>query len=130
MRNVFHQVLVVAAMILAFIPQARAADAVTSAAPPAAELPAPDRQADSVVRSFSRINEQVQESLAAPLTGDADQDFATGMIANQQAAIDMAGVVLKHGDDPEIRSLAQDIVRDQGREMKILKAWLERNTGQ
>ena len=41
---------------------------------------------------------------------DADVAFACGMIAHHQAAIDMAEVVLDHGDDAELHGLAEEIV--------------------
>jgi uncharacterized protein (DUF305 family) len=60
-------------------------------------------------------------------SGDADIDFARGMIPHHQAAIDMAKAVLEHGKDPEIRKLAQAVVAAQEAEIKQLKEWLERN---
>lgn len=57
-------------------------------------------------------------------TGDADIDFVEGMIPHHQGAIDMAKVVLEKGSDPEIRKLAEGIVKAQESEIKMMQDWL------
>jgi uncharacterized protein (DUF305 family) len=66
---------------------------------------------------------------ANPMTGDADRDFATMMIAHHQGAIDMARVELEHGKDPQMQGMARKIIDDQTREIAELKDWLGKHPG-
>lgn len=58
-------------------------------------------------------------------TGDADVDFVQGMIPHHQGAIDMANIVLEKGKDPEIKKLAEGIVKAQESEIKLMNDWLK-----
>ena len=62
--------------------------------------------------------------MAQRFTGQADADFAAGMLPHHQGAIDMAAVELHYGTDPEMRALAQGIVAAQQQEIGQLQAWL------
>jgi uncharacterized protein (DUF305 family) len=58
---------------------------------------------------------------------DADVAFACGMIAHHQGAIDMAQVLLEHGDDQQMRALAEEIIAAQVGEIERMTTWLAEN---
>ena len=58
---------------------------------------------------------------------NADVAFACGMIAHHQGAIDMAGVLLEHGENPEMRKLAEEIIAAQVGEIALMTTWLAAN---
>jgi len=75
-------------------------------------------------RAFQAANEKMHRDMDIPLTGNADVDFARGMIPHHQGAIDMARIALEHGADPEIRKLAEEIIAAQESEIAFLNSWL------
>lgn len=58
---------------------------------------------------------------------DADVAFACGMIAHHQGAIDMAQVLLDHGEDARMRALAEEIIEAQVTEIEQMTSWLAEN---
>jgi uncharacterized protein (DUF305 family) len=62
---------------------------------------------------------------AVERSGDSDADFVRLMLPHHQGAIDMAKTELLHGEDPQMRRLAQEIVTDQQSEIVLMQLWLK-----
>jgi uncharacterized protein (DUF305 family) len=75
--------------------------------------------------AFQGINAKMHEAMNITFTGNADVDFVKGMIPHHQGAIDMAKTVLAFGKDPEVRKLAEEIIKAQESEIAMMNAWLK-----
>jgi uncharacterized protein (DUF305 family) len=77
--------------------------------------------------AYEKANEKMHADMNVQLTGDADVDFVTGMIPHHQGAVDMANVVLEYGRDPDIRKLAENVIKSQESEIAMMKEWLAKH---
>jgi hypothetical protein len=82
-----------------------------------------DTQAPSS-KALMEANAKMHAGMNGPFIGDADVDFVRAMIAHHQGAIDMAKMVIVHGKDPDIKMLANDIMKAQGKEIDLMTNWL------
>jgi uncharacterized protein (DUF305 family) len=72
------------------------------------------------------VNDKMHREMAIELTGNVDVDFAKSMIVHHQGAVDMAKITLAFGKDPEIRKLAEEVVRTQEAEISMMRGWLDK----
>jgi uncharacterized protein (DUF305 family) len=77
--------------------------------------------------AFMEANMRMHGAMDIAYTGDADVDFIAGMIPHHQGAVEMAKIVLEHGDDPEVRKLAEAIIAAQEAEIAWMTDWLAKN---
>ncbi|WP_296890116.1 DUF305 domain-containing protein [Thiobacillus sp.] len=77
------------------------------------------------IREMDRDMEKMMTDMHHPgYTGNADVDFLAMMIPHHQGAVDMARLVLIHGQDPLARQLAEEIMASQQAEIMAMKARL------
>ncbi|WP_308111852.1 CopM family metallochaperone [Neisseria subflava] len=71
------------------------------------------------------MNQMNQDMMAAAQYKDPDVAFAAGMLPHHIGAVKMAEVELKYGKDPEMRKLAEDIIKAQQAEIEQMQKWLK-----
>ena len=74
---------------------------------------------DAMDRMHGPMMQAVQDS-------DPDAAFVKSMIPHHQGAIDMAKIVLQHGKDAQVKKWANDVIREQQREIDEMQAWLKK----
>ena len=80
----------------------------------------------AATRAFRDVDARMHRDMNIRYTNDVDIDFVRGMIPHHRGAIEMARVALQHTEDPEIRKLAEEIVRAQEIEIGQMQAILQR----
>jgi uncharacterized protein (DUF305 family) len=79
--------------------------------------------------AYMAANMKMHADMDVAYSGNPDADFLRGMIPHHQGAVDMARIVLEHGQDPEVKAFAEKIIAAQEAEITWMKDWLARNGG-
>ena len=81
---------------------------------------APAAEAPYLAENVSAMTKMMIDMGIRP-SGDVDTDFVAMMVPHHQGAIDMALAVLRHGHNPQIRRLAQEIIVTQQQEIAVMR---------
>ena len=84
----------------------------------------------AATKGYRAANDKMHKGMNLRFSNDADADFIRGMIPHHQGAIDMAKVVLQYGKNEQTRKWANDIIREQAREINEMQEWLKANKAQ
>jgi uncharacterized protein (DUF305 family) len=76
-------------------------------------------------KAYEMANERMHREMMIQFTGDADKDFIAGMIPHHRGAVDMAAILLKFGKNPRVRELAEQIIREQEKEIILMEELLK-----
>ena len=80
---------------------------------------ASDAEAPYLAENVSAMTKMMIDMGIRP-SGDVDTDFVALMVPHHQGAIDMALAVLRHGRNPQIRRLAQEVIVTQQQEIAVM----------
>jgi uncharacterized protein (DUF305 family) len=69
----------------------------------------------------SGMDTMMKDMHAPGYTGNVDVDFLAMMIPHHEGAVEMARLLLIHGDDPLTRKLAEEIIASQTAEIAAMK---------
>ena len=80
--------------------------------------------APASTKAYEAAMAGMMKNMMAPLTGKPEIDFMQSMIPHHQGAIDMAKAVLQYGKDPEVKTVAENVIKAQESEIAFIKGWL------
>ncbi|AWN36633.1 MULTISPECIES: CopM family metallochaperone [Methylobacterium] len=91
-----------------------------------ATMTATDKADTPATKAFRDVGAEMHRDMDIRYTNDVDVDFVRGMIPHHKGAVAMAKVALQHSKDPEIRKLAEEIIKAQDVEIAQMEAFLKK----
>jgi len=88
-----------------------------------AQSATPSDATKAYLASADRMHGPMMQGLQA---GDPDVAYVRGMIAHHWGAIDMARIRLQYGKDEQTKKWAENVIRDQQREIGEMEEWLKK----
>jgi uncharacterized protein (DUF305 family) len=88
-------------------------------------MPAAQSSDTAATKAFRDADMRMHQDMAITYANDVDIDFLRGMIPHHAGAIAMAKITLTHSKDPEVRKLADEIVKAQETEIVQMQAMLK-----
>lgn len=89
----------------------------------------PAQHGQMAKQDYMKSMHDMHQKMMSADDADPDRAFALKMIQHHQGGIEMARVVQQHGDDAEIKQMAQKTADMQRKEIAELQAWLDRHGG-
>ena len=91
-----------------------------------AAMAAADKADTPATKAFRDVDAEMHRNMDIRYSNDVDVDFVRGMIPHHKGAVGMAKVALQHSKDPEIRKLAEEIIKAQDVEIAQMEAFLRK----
>ena len=74
---------------------------------------------------FKQAMDAMHKNMMVLSTGNIDIDYLQGMIPHHQGAIDMSEELIKKSKDPQLKLLAEKIIKEQKAEIKLMQDLLK-----
>lgn len=80
-------------------------------------------------QDYMKGMQDMHQKMMSANDADPDRAWALKMIEHHRGGVTMSEAVLKHGDDAEIKRMAQKTADEQRKEIAELQAWLDKHGG-